>query len=92
MNKELKRCQYLNTSVVNVGIRPNSWKRAVVKTSTSAKNVEVRICRSYFQVFPLGKAARGAIHAQPEHAQLERVVSNRKDYYENRSNINWTYA
>ncbi len=79
MNKELKRCQYLNTSVVNVGIRPNSWKRAVVKTSTSAKNVEVRICRSYFQVFPLGKAARGAIHAQPERVLLERAASDRKD-------------
>ena len=62
-----------------------------------AKNVEVRICRNYFQVFPLGKAAGGVIHAQPEHVQLEhvqleRVDSNRKDFYENRNNINWTYA
>jgi len=45
----------------------------------SAKNVEVRICRHCFRVFPLGKAARGAIHAQPEHVQLERVDSDRKD-------------
>ena len=52
----------------------------MVRTSTSAKNVEVRICKNYFQAFPLGKAAREAIHAQPEHVQLERVDSDRKDF------------
>jgi hypothetical protein len=70
----------LNTSAANAGIRPNSWKKAVVRTSTSAKNVEVRICKNYFQAFPLGKAAREAIHAQPERVQLEHVDSDRKDF------------
>ena len=45
-----------------------------------AKNVELRICKNYFQVFPLGKAAREAIPAQPERVLLERVDSNRKVY------------
>jgi len=57
-----------------VGTKRNFWKKAAAKASTSAKNVEVRICRNYFQVFPLGKAIREAIPAQPE-----RVDSDRKD-------------
>jgi len=65
--------------VTDVDTEVNFWKRAVVKTSTSAKNVEVRICKNYFQDFRLGKAARGAIHAQPEHVLLERAASDRKD-------------
>jgi len=78
--KELKRCRYLNTSVINAGTRLSFWKKAIVKASTSAKNVEVRICRNYFQVFPLGKAAaRGTTPAQLEHVQPERVDSDRKD-------------
>ena len=77
--KELRRCRYLNTSVINAGIKPNSWKKAIVRKSTSAKNVEVRICRNYFQVFPLDKAVMVAIHAQPERVQLEHVDSDRKD-------------
>jgi len=68
----------LNTSVKNAGIRPNFWKKAAVKTSTSAKNVEVRKCRNYFQVFPLGKAAKEAIPAQPERVLPELVDSDRK--------------
>ena len=50
----------------------HSWKKAIVRTSMSAKNVGVRICRNYFQVFPLDKAARGAIHVQPEHVDFNR--------------------
>jgi len=70
----------LNTNVANAGQRANSWKKAAVKTSMCAKNVEVRICRNYFQAFPLGKAVRETIHAQLEHVQLERVDSDKKDY------------
>jgi len=61
-----------------VGTRPNSWKKAAAKTSTPAKNVEVQIRGNYFRAFPLGKAARGAIPAQPERVLLERVDSDRK--------------
>jgi len=64
---------------MNAGIKQNFWKKAAAKTSTSAKNAEVQICRSCFQVFPSGKAAREAILAQPERVQLERVDSDRKD-------------
>jgi len=66
--------------VVNAGIRANFWKKAVVRTSMSAKNVEVRICRNYFQVFLLDKAAGGAIRAQPERVQPEHVDFDRKDF------------
>jgi len=78
--KEDLKCQYLSTSVISAGAKRNFWKKAAARASTSAKNVEVRICRNCFQVFLLGKAARGAIPAQPEHVQLERVDSDRKDY------------
>ncbi len=44
-----------------------------------AKNVEVQIRKNYFRDFPLGKATKGAIHAQPEHVQPEHVDSDRKD-------------
>jgi len=44
----------------------------------SAKNVELRICRNCFRVFPLGKAAK-AIPAQQGRVQLEHVDSDRKD-------------
>jgi len=69
----------LNINAANAGIRANFWKKAVARANTSAKNVEVRICRNYFQVFPLDKAAREAIPAQQEHAQLEHVDFDRKD-------------
>jgi len=77
--KEIQRCQYLNTSVLNVGTKRNFWKKAAAKASTFAKNVEVQICRDYFQVFPSGKAVREAIPAQPERVPLERAAFNRKD-------------
>ena len=67
-------CQYLNTSVINADTKQNFWKEAVSRTGTSAKNVEVQICRNYYQVFPLVKAVREAIPVQ-----LERVDSDRKD-------------
>jgi len=60
--------------------RPNSWKKAEAKASASAKNVEVRICRNYFQVFPLDEAAKGAIPAQQGRVQPEHVDSDRKDF------------
>ena len=45
------------------GAKSEFLEKAIVRKSTSAKNVEVRICRNYFRVFPLGRAAR-AIPAQ----------------------------
>jgi len=63
-----------------VSTKQNFWKKAAAKISTSAKNVEVQTCRNYFQVFPLGKAIRESIPAQPERAQLERAASRRKDH------------
>jgi len=77
---ESKRCQYLNTSVKNVGTKRNFWKKAVAGKNTFVKNVEVQICRNYFQVFPWGKAAREATPAQPERVPLERAASDKKDY------------
>lgn len=68
----LKRCQYLSTNAINVGTRRNFWKKTVTQTSTFAKNVAVQICGNYFQVFPLGRATREAIPAQPERADFLR--------------------
>jgi len=77
---EIKRCQYLNTSVINAGTKRNFWKKVAEKTSTFVKNVEVQICGSFFQAFPSGRVARAAVHAQPEHVQLEPVDFDRKDF------------
>jgi len=33
----------MNINVINVGIRQNFWKKAVVKVNMFARNVEVRI-------------------------------------------------
>jgi hypothetical protein len=71
----------LNTNVINAVTRQNFWKRVATKISTFAKNVEVRICRNYFQGFLLDKAAVGTIPAQPERVPLERVDSDRKGCY-----------
>jgi len=78
-NRRNERWQYLSTIVINAGIRPNFWKKAAVKRDTSAKNVEVQICKNCFQVFLLGKTVRVAIPAQPERAQQEHADSDRKD-------------
>ena len=69
----------MNTNVINVGTRWNFWKKAEAGTSMHAKNVELRICRNYFQVFLLDKASSGEIPAQPERVPPERADSDRKD-------------
>jgi hypothetical protein len=70
----------LNTNAESAGIRANFWKKAVLRTNISAKNAEVWICRNFFLVFPLDKAAKAAIRAQPEHVPPECVDSNRKAF------------
>jgi len=55
-----------------VGTRQNFWKKAAVKTSTFAKNVEVQMCKNCFRAFPLGKATKEVIPAQPERADFLR--------------------
>jgi len=77
--KEVPRCQCLNTSVTNAVTRWISWKKAVVRASTSAKNVGVQIRKNCFQVFPLDKVAGEAIPAQPESVQPERADFLRKN-------------
>jgi hypothetical protein len=77
---ESKRCQYLNTSVTNVGTKRNFWKKAAARKNTFVKNVEVQICGSFFQAFPSGRVARAAIHAQPERVQPGPVDFDRKDF------------
>ena len=87
IHREVRRCQYLNTSVTNAATRRISWKKAAVKASTSAKNVEAQICKNYSRAFPWGKVTSKAIFAQPERADFLR-----KGFYENRSNINRAYS
>jgi hypothetical protein len=79
IEKEVQQCQYLNTSVKDVATRPNLWKKAAAKASTSAKNVEAHTCRNCFQDSPLDKAGRGLIPSQLERAQPERADFLRKD-------------
>ena len=55
-----------------MGTKRNFWKKAAAKTSTFAKNVEVQIRKNYFRAFPLGKAAKEVIPAQPERADFLR--------------------
>jgi len=55
-----------------VGTKRNFWRKAAAKASTSAKNVEVQICKDCFRVFPLGKAVKEAVPAQPERADFLR--------------------
>jgi hypothetical protein len=55
-----------------VGTKRNFWKKAAARTSMSAKNVEVQICRNYFQDSPSGKAVKEAVPAQPERADFLR--------------------
>ena len=62
----------MSTGVINVGTKRNFWKKAAARTSTFAKNVEVRICGNCFQDSPSGKATREAIPAQPERADFLR--------------------
>ena len=63
---------YFHKSFINAGIRWNSWKKAAARTSTSAKSVEVRICKNCFLVFPLGKAVRETIFVQRAHVPYLR--------------------
>ena len=70
--KEIRRCQYLNTSVTNVVTKWIFWKKAATRASTFAKNVEVQIRKNYFRDFPLDKAAKEVIPAQPERADFLR--------------------
>ena len=70
--KEVAQCQYLNISVINAGTRWNFWKKTLVGVSTFANAAKVRICKNYFRAFPLGKAAKEAIPAQPERADFLR--------------------
>jgi hypothetical protein len=49
IEKEVQECQYLNTNVKDVATRPNLWKKAAAKASTSAKNVEVQVRKDFFQ-------------------------------------------
>jgi len=60
----------LNTGAINVGAKRNFWKKAAAKTSTFAKNVEVQICRSFFQPF-LQQAALNQVVVIP--VPLEHV-------------------
>ena len=55
-----------------MGRRQNFWKKAVVKTSTFVKNVEVQIRKNCFPAFPLGKVARTAVPARPVRADFLR--------------------
>jgi hypothetical protein len=55
-----------------VGTKQNFWKKAAEKVSTSVKNVGVRICKNFFRLFPLGKAVKEAVPAQPERADFLR--------------------
>ena len=75
-----KKCQYLNTGVINVGTKLNSWKEETVRSGMSAKSVEARICKSYFRVFPSGKAVRQMIPVQQEHVLLEYVLLECDDF------------
>jgi hypothetical protein len=70
--KEVSQCQYLNISVKSAGTKRNSWKKAAKKVNTSVKNVGVRICKNFFRLFPLGKAVKEAVPAQPERADFLR--------------------
>jgi len=62
-----------------VGIRPNFWKKAAARATMFAKSVEVRICKNYFQDFPLDRATI-LRHGAMKPVQLERVESDRKDF------------
>jgi len=66
--KEIRRCQYLNTGVVNVDTGRSFWKKEGAKPSTFVKNVEIQTCGSCFRASPSGKAAKEVIPAQLERA------------------------
>jgi hypothetical protein len=50
----------------------NLWKKERAIQSTSAKNVDVQICRNCFQASLLGEATKDVIPVQPERVDFLR--------------------
>jgi hypothetical protein len=76
--KEVQRCQYLNTSVTNVGVGWNSWKKERPGPNTFAKIAEVPIYKKCYRVSQLDRATN-LRHGAMKPVRLERAASHRKD-------------